>query len=176
MDKKLDVVAAAGLLLLVAQMAMASDPFQNSFEYKDTGRKFDAKELSLDLYGLGETRSRETFADQDTIGLGAGVNYYFTRYFGVNAATYIDDWDLPNHIDFNLLARYPIEKWSLAPYLMLGFGRQYHDQPQWTGQFGGGAEFRLNRMTGVFIDIQGVFPEDSPNLALWRFGVRLRFW
>src|SRR6187401_2678035 len=116
MEKKLNVVAAAGLLLLVAQTAIASDPFQNSFEYKEGGgRKFDKKELSLDLYGIGETRNRENFADDDTIGLGAGVNYYFTRYFGVGAATYIDDWDLPNHIDFNLMARYPIEKWSLAP-------------------------------------------------------------
>ena len=162
-------------LMLIGQTAI-SDPFQNSFEYKEGGRKFDTNELSLDLYGIGETRNRENFAEDDTIGLGAGVNYYFTRYFGVGAATYIDDWDLPNHIDFNLMARYPIEKWSLAPYVLLGFGRQFHDESQWTGQIGGGAEFRLNRLTGLFIDIQGVFPEDSPNLALWRFGVRLRFW
>jgi len=172
MDNKLPVFAF--LMLLIAASAIAG-PMQNSFEYTEGGHKFEAKEFSLDLFGVGATRNRENFADDDTIGLGAGVNYYFTRYFGASAETYIDDWDLPNHIDFNALARYPIEKWSLAPYVLLGFGRQYHDDPQWTGQVGGGAEFRLNRGTGVFIDVRGVFPEDSPNLTMWRFGVRLKF-
>ena len=158
----------------MAQSAI-SGPLENSFEYQEGTQKFEAKEFSLDLFGVGATRDRENFGDDDTIGLGAGVNYYFTRYFGASAETYIDDWDLPNHIDFSALARYPIEKWSLAPYVLLGFGRQYHDDPQWTGHIGGGAEFRFNRMTGVFVDVRGVFPEDSPNLAMWRFGVRLKF-
>jgi hypothetical protein len=172
MDKKLTV--GAGLILLIVQTA-TSGPLQNSFEYSETGEKFGAKEFSLDLFGIGATRNRENFADNDTIGLGAGVNYYFTRYFGASAETYIDDWDLPNHIDFSALARYPLEKYSLAPYVLAGFGRQFHDEPQWAAHIGGGAEFRLNPMTGVFLDVRGVFPEDSPNLALWRFGVRLKF-
>lgn len=171
MDKKL---VASGLMLLIVQAAV-SGPLENSFDYQEATHKFEAKEFSLDLFGVGATRDRENFDDNDTIGIGAGVNYYFTRYFGASAETYIDDWDLPNHIDFSALARYPIEKWSLAPYVLLGFGRQFHDDPQWTGHIGGGAEFRLNRMTGVFVDVRGVFPEDSPNLAMWRFGVRLKF-
>jgi hypothetical protein len=172
MDKNLTVLASS--LLLIATTAI-SGPMDNSFEYTEGGRKFDAKEFSLDLFGIGATRNRENFADDDTIGLGAGVNYYFTRYFGASAETYIDDWDLPNHLDFSALARYPIEEWSLAPYALLGFGRQFHDVSQWTAHIGGGAEFRLNRMTGVFVDVRGVFPDKSPDLTLWRFGVRLRF-
>ena len=90
MDNRMNILAIG--LMLIGQTAI-SDPFQNSFEYKEGGRKFDKNELSLDLYGIGETRNRENFAEDDTIGLGAGVNYYFTRYFGVGAATYIDDWE-----------------------------------------------------------------------------------
>jgi hypothetical protein len=173
MAKKLMV--SAGLLLLIVQSAISSGPMQNTFEYSEPGHKFDNQEFSLDLFGIGATRNRENFADNDTIGFGAGVNYYFMRYLGVSADTYIDDWSLPNHLDFNLLGRYPIEKWSLAPYALIGFGRQWTDTAQWTAQLGGGAEFRMNRMTGLFIDVRGVFPDKSPDFTLWRFGVRLRF-
>jgi opacity protein-like surface antigen len=84
-------------------------------------------------------------------GGGLGINYFFARYFGIgleqsvfgrnsgqrpNAdGTFADNFD-PGDFGFtrwqtaaNLIIRYPICQWNLAPYIMLGGGAQYGNVP-----------------------------------------------
>jgi hypothetical protein len=171
MNKKLAV--AGGVLLLTFGVAVAGT-VGDRFHQDSAGDKFGAPEFSLDLFGIWESHDRSHF-DHDAIGFGAGVNYFFNRYFGASAETSVDELALPNHLDISAIARYPLEKYSLAPYVFGGFGRQWRDESQWTGHIGGGVEYRFNRTTGLFTDIRGIFCEDTRDIALWRVGVRLVF-
>lgn len=155
-----------------AQIAYAAD-WAPRLQYDAPGSKFSSNELLVDIFGLHASRERDHFRG-DTFGVGAGVSYFFTRNFGAGAETYLDEFHLPRHLDFDFIARYPLERISLAPYVITGFGRQFADGTQWTGHIGGGVDFRLNRRTGVFTDIRHVFTESSKDVSLWRFGLRVR--
>lgn len=135
---------------------------------------FDAPEFGYKLFGTWASRDREDFKD-DQLGLGAGVNYFFTPMFGVEAETYLEDVDWLNHADFSAIARYPLDSISVAPYGFVGFGRQWSDVSQWTCHIGGGAEYRWSGKTGVFFDVRRVFCDKSKDFTLLRLGVRLGF-
>ena len=144
---------------------------------QDTGEKFRPNELSLDLFG--------TFANQDRFGNktdhgggGLGLNYYFTRYVGIGADSYVEEWKAPYRVNGSVLLRYPIPgAIGLAPYIFGGGGRQMKYATQWTLHGGGGLEVRLNPHTGIFGDIRRVFSEMASSLdyTLVRAGLRLSF-
>lgn len=138
------------------------------------GDDFKDHELSMDIFGIYATRNRKNFHG-DTVGAGVGVNYFLTRNWGLGAETYMDDFDFPNHLDFNGFFRYPLPSLSLAPYVLGGFGRQFRDVSQWTTHIGIGVDFRLNTQTGIFLDVREVFPDTSRDLTLWRLGLRISF-
>lgn len=169
---KLSVVAGFVAACLV-QSAPGLD-WSGRMRYEPSQNSFDSQEMQLDLFGLWASRDRDDFSG-DTLGLGAGFNYFFSRYVGIGAETYLDEVDIPNHLDFSVIGRYPIDQYSLAPYAFAGFGRQYHDVSQWTSHVGGGVEYRLNSNTGLFLDVRGIFADKSRDLSMWRFGVRLKF-
>lgn len=135
---------------------------------------FGAQEFRYDLFGSWGSRDREDFND-DQIGVGAGINYFFTSNFGVGADTYVEEIDFPGHLDISAIARWPFESVAVAPYVFAGFGRQWWDTAQWTTHLGVGAEYRCNERVGFFFDFRRVFPDKSPDLSLCRLGVRLGF-
>lgn len=143
-------------------------------EYNPATASFNEQEWRFDIAGIYGTKDRSDFSD-NAGGLGVGVNYFVTRYLGAGVDTYMDDFDFPNHVDFSALARYPLENLSLAPYGFVGFGRQFRDVAQWTSHIGVGAEYRINHVTGFFVDVRYIFAGESSDLALWRFGVRFGF-
>jgi hypothetical protein len=134
-------------------------------------------EWSLDTAGVVSSSDRENFTTRNSIGIGVGVNYFIMRYFGVGADTYIDHFDWPNHLDFSAIGRYPITDTGIAPYVIGGFGRQFHDVPMWTGDIGLGVEYRWNAATGVFFDVRECFSSSSSvsDFSVWRLGLRIRF-
>lgn len=136
---------------------------------------FGPQELTFDLFGSLGTRDREDF-DDSHLGVGAGLNYFFTTHFGVGADTYLEEIDIPNHLDLSVIARWPIEEVHIAPYVFAGFGRQWHDATQWTTHLGIGAEYRApGSKCGIFVDARSVFADKTKDFGLFRAGVRLGF-
>ena len=78
-----------------------------------------------------------------------------------------------DYLSFNGLYRYPLGASRTAPYGLFGFARQFDPIGEWSGHFGGGIEFRLNQITGIFFDARYVIADKSDNFGLFRFGLRL---
>ena len=149
--------------------------WSDRFSYdRAAGTAYEVHEFSLDILGGYATRDKRGH-DKDAFGIGAGVNYFFTRNIGVGADTYADAFNVPYLLNASGIFRYPIPETGFAPYAFGGFGRQWEYAPQWTGHLGLGLEFRINARTGVFLDARRVFAGQTSDYALWRAGVRLGF-
>jgi hypothetical protein len=156
------VAAAVGLMAISAKRAAGSDLF--------TGN-----ELSGDVYGFAATHDKSGHGDA-AAGPGVGLNYFFTPNLGLGVDSYADAFDLPYLLNASGIFRYPIGESRIALSGFAGFGRQWNHAPQWTGHIGGGAEYRFDRRTSFFVDVRGVFPENTKDYALFRFGLRMKFW
>jgi hypothetical protein len=159
--KTLVVVAMAGLAILSGERVYGSEFFTRD-------------ELSLDLNGFAATRDRSGNSG-GAAGVGVGMNYFWDSHWGVAADTYADAFDLPYMLNSSLIFRYPIGETRFAPYAMAGFGRQWRYAAQWTGHLAGGVEYRLNHRTGVFVDVREVFPDNTDDYTVFRFGFRIKF-
>ena len=163
-------------------------------------------------YGLGGFGESRQFSGRPGWGGGLGLNYIFARYFGVgieqslfgrnsggiNAVTGAGDigdygytrWQTTG----NLIFRYPICQWNLAPYLLVGGGAQYGNVPNQTnlygttrryrmagqgfGHVGGGLEYRVTETIGLFSDARYLFSGVdglANNQLQWRYGLRFAF-
>ena len=158
-------------------------------------------------------------------GGGLGVNYFFMKYvglgleqsvFGRNSGGQVINSNGTRAVDANnnirkdyadygytrwqtaanLILRYPICSWNLAPYLLVGGGAQYGNVPnisltpinmpnrtykmagQGFGNVGGGLEYRITQNIGVFSDLRYIFSNVNGlanNQMQWRYGVRFAF-
>jgi hypothetical protein len=169
------LIAIAVMALTLAGQAGAADHWGDRFKYEnDTTTKYMPNEFSLDLFGTYATRDR--FGNgEDGWGGGLGVNYFLTRYIGIGADSYIEEWKVPYRVNGSLILRIPIDKIGLAPYGFVGGGREWKYAAQWTAHAGGGLELRLNPHFGLFADGRRVFPDKTQDYALWRAGVRFGF-
>jgi hypothetical protein len=137
---------------------------------------FPSHQLSLQAFGTYATRDREGFrADQG--GGGLGLTYFFTRYVGIGADSYIEEWKWPYRLNGSLILRLPLpEQFSkLAVYGFGGGGREFKDIPQYTWHGGGGLEYKFSRSFGIFADAREVFPDTTANYTLVRGGVTFGF-
>jgi hypothetical protein len=158
------VLSAAILLLLQASKTVADSVPTASV---GGGTYFQPRERQVDVYG--------TTTDDGDLGIGVGLNYFFTTWLGAGLETRVEEFDWPNQISASFFARYPVEKWRLAPYAYGGCGRQFHDGAQWLFHIGAGVDYRLTPVLGLFCDVRETFPETSSDFTLWRFGLRFRF-
>jgi hypothetical protein len=142
-------------------------------------------------------------------GMGVGLTQIAWKYIGI----YIEQSTFgrqtgsqnPLHADFgywrwqtssNLLFRYPIQKISLCPYILVGGGAQYGNTPQidlsrYTysptvyklsaqgfGQLGGGLEYRFNKNVAIFNELRYLFSnvQGLPNSQMqWKWGIKYIF-
>jgi len=172
MIRKIAFTVLLSILLLPAA-ALAGEDWKR-FEFEPNGNKFASRETTFDLFGSLKVSDDEDLAD-GRLGVGLGVNHFFNRFLGVGADTRLEEVDWPDHFNGSVIGRYPVEQWGLAPYAVLGFGRQFHETPQWTFHFGGGVDYRFNRKTGLFLDVRQTVADVSRDFVLFRFGVRLGF-
>ena len=137
---------------------------------------FPAHQLSLQAFGTYATRDREG-ASKEELGGGLGVTYFFTRYVGLGADTYVAEWKLPYRVNGSVILRLPLpEQLShLAVYGFGGGGREFKDVPQFTWHGGGGLEYKFCRYFGLFADVREVFPDRTVNYTLARAGVNIGF-
>ena len=186
--KSLLVIAALGLTGL-STLGQTRSYWGERLRYdREAPTMFFPNELSLDLYGVytdrnersSEVRKYGAAFDRpsDEFGGGLGINYYLTRYVGVMADSYLEEWRWPYLANGSLVLRLPIDRVGLAPYVFGGGGRQWKWVPQWTAHVGGGLEIRLNPHTGIFADGRKVFVDHDKGVqdyALVRFGLRFGF-
>ncbi len=110
-------------------------------------------------------------------GGGFGVNFFFAKYFGVG---YEGQWysnaGTAQHLPIggNLFLRYPICKWNLAPYAMVGGGGTWDGYGTGYGNVGGGAEYRFTNNFGIFTDAR-YFYGGTGNVTNIRAGIRIAF-
>jgi hypothetical protein len=133
----------------------------------------DPSRWSYDLYGIFATHDKDG-DDEDELGLGAGVNYFFNDNMGFGADSYIDGVEWPYLLNGSFIYRFS-QLQTLTPYAYAGFGRQWAHAAQWTGHFGGGAEYNLGSSKSIFADARLVLPDKTDNYTVVRVGVRFGF-
>jgi hypothetical protein len=142
---------------------------------------FRSQEWSVDLFGT--YTAPENGKINDGWGGGGGINYFFTKYFGLGVEGGAFDGgstaDTVTYADAMLIARYPIDAWGmhLAPYVFGGGGWHWGsaDIDGAIGFAGLGAEYRFTPHIGVFIDGRYVWGDSSNDYGLARVGIRYAF-
>ena len=129
--------------------------------------------LSYDLFGNWATRDKDGDSG-NALGLGAGVNYFFRENIGISLDTYTDGIRMPYMLNGSFIYRFATDA-NIDPYAFAGIGKQWDHASQWTGHFGGGAEYNWKPGMGIFLDARLVLPADTSNYGLFRLGVRKGF-
>jgi len=140
---------------------------------------FRAGEVQVDAFVAGAA-GKFSGKNYNGVGGGLGVNYFFTRYFGIgvddtlgglnhNGSTY-------DNLQGNLIARLPIESWHLAPYAIAGGGATWGaHNAQGNGNVGVGVEYRFTHTVGLFVDSRYIYGNQGLSETLSRAGVRFAF-
>ncbi len=160
--------------------------WSRSVFYYDTeaGPRFNANELSLDLFGSYLNPERkfndlfETNIRHGTWGGGVGLNYFFTRELGIEADVNMSAHEgrIVDQVLGNLVLRIPIESARIAPYIFGGGGRSVSPDWDWLADAGVGLDFRLSRVTGIFADARYIWHDEKTyDRLLIRTGLRLVF-
>lgn len=181
----------AATLLLTANVCTAAHIWEDAGGWwsdhfvmdRSNAPKFVANELSLDLFASFDAPERgidelfDTDIRDGKWGGGVGLNYFFTREFGLGADINMADngGNLVDIMQASLFLRLPIESIGLAPYVFGGGGRTTEPVWDWTGHAGLGAELRFNRTTGIFTDARYVWGDDTSDRLMLRAGLRLVF-
>jgi hypothetical protein len=171
---KISILAAMGLLMAGMSTAFGATYWEDRFRY-DTAAEdlYRPAEFSIDLFGSYTDHDVRNGENTDSWGGGLGINMFFTRMIGIGVDTHTDRWQFPQHAHASVIFRFP-SGFGFAPYALGGAGRDW-DNGQWSWHAGGGLELRLNKFTGLFADGRAIFPEDTPDYALARAGVRFGF-
>ena len=173
------------------QAYMPSDGIQTNqdlrYEKEQPTEYYRANELSFDAFGtaaIGEytiehlaNQSPNSVRKDTQFGVGAGVNYFATRYIGIGAEAYSQNTTgvFIDSASANLLLRAPLGQSGVAPYLMGGGGHQFDDAKYWFGQAGGGLEYRFLKHLGLFIDARVVWPNETKAYGVGRAGLNFSF-
>lgn len=159
-NKKILFAIGLGMLMSAGVMAQSTD-------------LYSAHEASVDAFGF--YGSKDKGGRQDAWGAGVGGNYFFTQNIGAGVDTYMDAFTIPYLLNAEGIFRYPIRQTGLAPYGFGGFGRQWDHAAQWLGHVGVGIEYRWRPQLGAFFDAREVFPSETRDYAVLRFGFRFVF-
>lgn len=187
------IITIGTALLLTTTLSRAAHIWEDPgawsggvFTYQPDVPKYNAQELSLDLFGsynnpegkltdLFKTNIRHGFW-----GGGAGLNYFFTRQLGLGVDFNMSskpEGSLVDDVIGNLYLRFPIGNSGLAPYIYGGGGRGIYPVYQWYYGGGVGLEYRFNPTMGIFTDGRFLWSEKETalNRLFLRAGVRLVF-
>ena len=161
------------LLLLAARPALGED-----------NELYRAAELSVDAFGSGSVSrytvdhvSRARIRQNTELGIGAGVNYFFTQNMGISADAYSENTHgaVIDSASVSFTYRLPLGGSGFAPYAFGGGGRTFENVKAWFVQAGVGVEYRFTPHIGVFTDLRGVVPDETKYYGLGRLGVRFAF-
>ena len=189
---KKQLIAALALATLTALPVLAGDSSPApapKYDPKDMKQSimdqntqvdyFRAHEFSVDLFGLASAPLDGTI--NGGFGGGGGVNYFFTKYFGVGIEGGAFEGggtaDTVTSVTGDLIARYPIESLHLAPYAFIGGGWHWASEniDGAIGEAGLGVEYRFTPHIGLFTDGRFVVADSANDYGLARVGIRYAF-
>ena len=157
---------------------------EKSDEHPHDWKQFKGNEFNISVFGTGtvgkdtlENASRRRIERDGKLGLGAGLNYFFCRYVGVEGYAYSESTaeHFVDNVDGNLILRLPLWHSGVALYGLGGGGRQFDPDIQWTLDAGGGIEWRFLDHVGIFVDARYVWPDETREYGLGRVGLRFGF-
>jgi hypothetical protein len=179
MNMKNKMLIGSALLMLAAKPVRAADTTSS-----DAFDLYPANELSLDAFGTvseGE-HTIEHITSQNVKngargGVGAGVNYFISRYIGIGAEGYSENTSGPfiDNASGNLILRVPLGQSGFAPYVYGGGGYQFDSLKAGFIQAGAGMEFRFTPHIGLFTDARWVVPNKTSFFGVGRAGLRIAF-
>lgn len=139
---------------------------------------YNCNELSMDVFGYTASRDKGG-GNHQAWGSGVGASYFFNEYLGVGSDSYADAFTVPYLLNGSGIVRYQINGSPFAVYGFGGVGREWWHAPQWMEHVGAGGEYRFGHYfgyyTGAFVDVRGVFPGETSDYWLLRFGFRITF-
>jgi hypothetical protein len=170
------------LTLLAVVLATAATSFAGQSSKKvvvaPQQELFRAGEVQLDVFAAGAAGNYNG-GSVNGFGGGLGLSYFFTKYFGLGIDNTLTSLNGNGHVynstQADIIARYPIESWHLAPYALVGGGATWGTQSQGNGNVGGGFEYRINRGIGLFADSRYIYGNNGLNETLTRAGLRFIF-
>lgn len=150
---------------------------------RTTAPLYTAQEWSMDAFASftgqenGIENVFETSIRDGDVGGGLGLNYFFTREFGLMSDLNVgsNDGRFIDVASLNLVMRFPLEESGLAPYVFGGGGRSFDPEWEWLADVGAGLEWRFNPTTGLFTDARYMWLEDTSDRLMIRAGLRLVF-
>jgi len=181
---KNQLIVGGTLLLLAATPAWAADatfttPTGNNLDDLYRIGEFSADGFgtaSLGKYTLDHLSGARVY-NNTRLGAGMGLNYFFTRYLGMDAEAYSENgpgaW--VDSVSANLIVRFPMGDSGFAPYVLGGAGYRFDHVSAAFGEAGGGMEYRFTPHWGVFLDARAVLPAETRIYGLARIGVRFAF-
>jgi hypothetical protein len=176
---KNSMLVGGTILMLAATSALGAENVSTN-----QGDYYRSSELSVDGFGtgsLGEYTLQHLSSDrvrQDVrFGVGAGINYFFTRNIGIGADAYSENTTgaFVDSASASLILRLPLGQSGFAPYAFGGGGHQFDAAKLWFGQAGAGMEYRFTPHVGVFLDARAVWPNETRLYGVGRVGLRFAF-
>lgn len=171
------------LLVVSAVMAAisihAESHWGDRFSYQAGTDRYFANEFSLDAFGSynkGERKFSDVFDRswrRGDFGGGVGLNYFFSRYFGVGADTdFFDGGSFFKNVSGSGIFRFPVGNSGFAPYIFGGVGGRFVPKDEWTFHGGVGFEVRISRQFGIFSDIRYIVADKTTDGMMVRAGLR----
>lgn len=180
MNMKNKMLIGSALLMLAAKPAMGADTTSSS----DAFDLYPANQLSLDAFGsVSEGKytiehiSGQRVQNGARGGVGAGVDYFITRYIGIGADAYSENTSGPfiDSTSGSVILRVPLGQSGFAPYAFGGGGYEFDSLKAGFIQAGGGMEFRFTPHIGLFADARYVLPNKTSYYGVGRAGLRIAF-
>jgi hypothetical protein len=188
---KIKIVLSAAVLFMGAAVLQAADmnAIQSTnntpFALLDANSDQMYRNLELDLEGFGTATvndrglnsTGQLYHRHFGLGMGAGGEFFFCRYVGIEAEGFSDTThhSFVNDCDGNLVLRLPIGNTGLAPYIFGGGGHEWVPVDSNYGEAGGGLEFRFTQMVGIFADGRFIVTDHANNHLMGRLGVKFSF-
>lgn len=173
---------AATLCLLALPLGAASaGTTYKSFKQSTVVEECNFRDFEFQIDGFGAFLANPEFETHGRtlntgVGGGTAINFFFFRYFGVGAEAlwYGNGGSAEHMINGNAFFRYPICRWNLAPYIMVGGGSGWNHVNVGYATVGGGLEWRFHRNLGLFSDSRAFL--GAPDiLGVTRVGFRIAF-
>lgn len=168
-----------GVIIVGTLLMLAARPAQG-----EESELYRASEFSVDVFGSASV-SKYTLNNisgarvrEDTrLGVGAGVNYFFTRNLGISADAYSEDTEdtAIDSASVSFIYRCPLGQSGFAPYAYGGGGRNFENVRTWFAQLGAGIEYRFSSRMGMFLDARWVLPDETKYYGVGRLGMRFAF-
>ena len=167
----------AGEFDIDAYAAGAAGVYDQTKATTEHHRVYD-KKTSV-YHEISHTFHKTSSTSVNGFGGGIGVNYFFTKYFGISVDDTLTSLNGNGHTynstQGDLIARLPIESIHLAPYVFVGGGATWGTATQGDGNVGLGLDYRFNRTFGIFADSRYLYGNNGLNESLTRAGLRFAF-